>query len=93
MVFVMLYLTTLFSLDAYTAAANSPYSRRNRPSNNPRSSWGRSVGRGGGSGGGGYGGGGGGGGPGGPGGSGGSNYPRKLGQVDDVRGPECGSCG
>ncbi|PYH44898.1 uncharacterized protein BP01DRAFT_320200 [Aspergillus saccharolyticus JOP 1030-1] len=84
--FVGLYLVSLFSTDPYTAAQNSRFNihRAGKSDGSGRTSgWGFGFG---GSGGGG---GGGGGGPGrGPGGFG----PRKLGRVDDIRGPECGSC-
>ncbi|MCJ1274537.1 hypothetical protein MMC21_002333 [Puttea exsequens] len=73
-----LYVTSLFSLDAYSAAEQSPYNIRNR--NRPSSV--RAV----------PGSGGGGGGGGGSGGSGGGGGKR-LGTVDDIRGPECKSCG
>ncbi|KAL4892947.1 hypothetical protein BDV59DRAFT_179070 [Aspergillus ambiguus] len=80
--FLGLYLVSLFSFDPYTAAQNSSFNvsrPENRSSARPR--WGGS---------GGYGSGG----PGGGGGGGGSGFgPRRIGRVDDVRGPECGSCG
>ncbi|KAL2037957.1 hypothetical protein N7G274_009432 [Stereocaulon virgatum] len=77
--FLGLYVTTLFSLDAYAAAEQSSYNIRNRNRSNPVPRSGpRPGGGGGGSGGGGGGGGGGG---------------KKLGTVDDIRGPECKSCG
>lgn len=66
-------------LDPYAAAEQSPFSIRNRSNPAPRA--GPRAGGGGGGGGGGYGGGGGGGGG------------KKLGTVDDIRGPECKSCG
>ncbi|KAL1987714.1 hypothetical protein VTN96DRAFT_2554 [Rasamsonia emersonii] len=77
-IFLGLYFVSLFSLDPYTAAQSSQFNVA-RPQNKPntRPRWG------GGSYGGGYGGGGG------PGGSGG---PRRIGRVDDIRGPECRSC-
>ncbi|KIW78975.1 hypothetical protein Z517_08815 [Fonsecaea pedrosoi CBS 271.37] len=94
--FLGLYLVSLFSLDPYTAAQNSQFNTRGRPNayqDRPR--WGAGsttrLGGGGGSGGGGSGGSwgrGGGGGAGGPG-----SGPRRMGGIDDVRGPECGSCG
>ena len=65
-------------LDPYAAAEQSPFSIRNRSIPAPRA--GPRTG-GGGGGGGGHGGGGGGGGG------------KKLGTVDDIRGPECKSCG
>ncbi|PYI27619.1 hypothetical protein BP00DRAFT_429175 [Aspergillus indologenus CBS 114.80] len=88
-VFLGLYLVSFFSLDPYAAAQNSQFNihRKGNPAG-PTSRWGLFGG--GGSGGPGGGGGGGGGGPGGgPRGFG----PRKIGRVDDVRGPECKSCG
>ncbi|KAB8077131.1 hypothetical protein BDV29DRAFT_67994 [Aspergillus leporis] len=77
--FLGLYFVSLFSLDPYTAAQNSQFNIT-RPENNSntRPRWG-------GGGGSGAGGGGGGGGPGGFG-------PRRIGRVDDIRGPECKSC-
>ncbi|MCJ1226118.1 hypothetical protein MMC12_002767 [Toensbergia leucococca] len=79
--FVGLYVTTLFSLDAYAAGEVSPFNVRNQSSGGGtrvnRGSWGR-------------GGGGGGSGSGGPGSGGGG---KKVGRVDDIRGPECKSCG
>ncbi|PLB41825.1 uncharacterized protein BDW47DRAFT_122275 [Aspergillus candidus] len=81
-VFFGLYFVSLFSFDPYSAAQNSKFNVVSSPNrSNTRSRWGGSSG-GGGSGGGG-------GGPGGPGGFG----PRRIGRVDDVRGPECKSCG
>lgn len=78
--FLGLYVTTLFSLDAYAAAEQSPFNIRNRNRSTAGVRAGpRSGGSGGGGGGGGSGGGGGGG--------------RKVGTVDDIRGPECKSCG
>ncbi|QKX63941.1 uncharacterized protein TRUGW13939_11113 [Talaromyces rugulosus] len=81
--FFGLYLVSLFALDSYAAAQGSQFNisaSHNNPNTRPR--WGgRSTGGGGG------GGGGGGWGPGG-----GGNGGRKIGQVDDVRGPECKSC-
>ncbi|KAE8378550.1 hypothetical protein BDV26DRAFT_261360 [Aspergillus bertholletiae] len=78
--FLGLYFVSLFSFDPYTAAQNSQFNVT-RPQNHPntRPRWGGSGGSGG------DGGGGGGGGPGGFG-------PRKIGRVDDIRGPECKSC-
>lgn len=77
-------------LDPYTAAQNSRFNIQNtRASAVPRRSGG-SGGLGGGSGSGkGDGGGGGGGGPGS---FGGGGPGRRIGRVDDVRAPECGSC-
>ncbi|KAK4982413.1 hypothetical protein LTR66_009288 [Elasticomyces elasticus] len=72
-------------MDARAAAESSSFNKQNRSAGR-RPGWGFGGGRS--SGGGGGGGGGGPGGPGGPGGSG-----KKLGRVDDVRGPECKSCG
>ncbi|GAB7353597.1 hypothetical protein MBLNU459_g4018t1 [Dothideomycetes sp. NU459] len=84
-VFVGLYVTTFFSFEPYAAAEASPFNQAKRtPGKRP--GWG---GYGGGRGGGGGGGGGGpGSGPGGP----GSGPGKKLGRVDDIRGPECKSC-
>ena len=77
------FIDSFLQLDAYAAAENSQFNLRNRQ----RSSAGnRAPPRSGASGGGGGGAGGSGGG--GPGGGG-----RKLGMVDDIRGPECKSCG
>ncbi|KZF19285.1 hypothetical protein L228DRAFT_271527 [Xylona heveae TC161] len=78
-IFIGLYLTTLFSFDAYAAAESSSFNIRRR---SPGS--GASIRRGWGGGGGGSGGGGG------PGSGGGGG--RRLGTVDDIRGPECQSC-
>ncbi|KAJ5404610.1 hypothetical protein N7509_004481 [Penicillium cosmopolitanum] len=85
--FIGLYTVSLFSLDPYGAAQNSQFNIH-RPSTNsglrgrgPSSYFG--------------GGGGGGGGDSGPGydyGSGCGGGARRIGRVDDVRGPECGSC-
>ncbi|KAL8688395.1 MAG: hypothetical protein Q9218_005686 [Villophora microphyllina] len=80
--FLGLYVTTLFSFDAYAAAEQSPFNIRNR---HVRRTGGASFWRTG------SGGGGGGGGSGGS--SGGADGGRKIGRVDDVRGPECKSCG
>lgn len=74
-------------MDAYAAAEASPFNVRNR-SAGIRGGPGR-YGAGGGSGGGSGGGGGGGPGTGG----GGTGPGKKLGRVDDIRGPECKSCG
>ena len=85
--FLGLYFVSLFSLDPYTAAQNSNFNTRGRPNAyQERSRWGSSNRLGGGGGGGGGAGGGGGNGGGGP-------APRRMGGIDDVRGPECGSCG
>ncbi|PTU21901.1 hypothetical protein P175DRAFT_0508796 [Aspergillus ochraceoroseus IBT 24754] len=77
-----LYFTSFFTLDAYTAAQNSPFNVAN-PTNrsNTRARWVGPSGPGGGNGGGG------GGGDGGP-----PRPPRRIGRVDDIRGPECKSC-
>ncbi|KAE8352129.1 deoxyribose-phosphate aldolase [Aspergillus coremiiformis] len=74
--FFGLYFVSLFSFDPYTAAQNSRFNIT-RSENNPRTRphWGGSAGSGSG--------GGGGGGPG------GGFGPRKIGRVDDIRGPEC----
>ncbi|KAA6408277.1 MAG: Deoxyribose-phosphate aldolase [Lasallia pustulata] len=80
--FLGLYVTTLFSLDAYAAAEVSPFNVENRKASRAGlggGGWGGSGG-----GGGGYGGGG-------PGSGGGAG--KKTGRVDDIRGPECKSCG
>ncbi|RAL10587.1 uncharacterized protein BO97DRAFT_406838 [Aspergillus homomorphus CBS 101889] len=86
-VFLGLYIVSFFSTDPYGAARDSSFNihRSARTPSGNKSRWG--LGFGGGSSGGS--GGPGGGGPGGPGGSG----PRRIGRVDDVRGPECKSCG
>ncbi|KAJ6178885.1 hypothetical protein N7519_009346 [Penicillium mononematosum] len=77
--FLGLYFTTLFSLDSYAAAENSSFNINNQRNRyTTRSRWGGSTTS--------FGGGGGGGG-GGPG-----FGPRRVGRVDDVRGPECKSC-
>ncbi|PLN85044.1 hypothetical protein BDW42DRAFT_18494 [Aspergillus taichungensis] len=77
------HLLTPPQFDPYSAAQNSKFNVVSSPNrSNTRSRWGGSSGGGGG-------GGSGGGGPGGPGGFG----PRRIGRVDDVRGPECKSCG
>ncbi len=85
---------SLFSLDPYTAAQNSQFNLRGRPNAyQDRARWGgvnRTGGAGGTTGGGGSGtsrGGGSGGG------GGGGGAGRRFGGIDDVRGPECGSCG
>ena len=95
--FFGLYLVSLFSLDPYTAAQNSQFNTRGRPNSyQDRARWG-GVNRTGAGGGGGGGTGGsiprGGGGGGGSGSGSGSGSGRRMGTVDDVRGPECGSCG
>ncbi|MCJ1370247.1 hypothetical protein MMC20_001459 [Loxospora ochrophaea] len=77
--FFGLYVATLFSLDAYAAGQSSSYNVRNQPPG------GMPIGRSGWGAGGGSGGGGSG-----PGSGGGG---KKLGRVDDIRGPECKSCG
>ncbi|KAJ5918221.1 hypothetical protein N7454_010596 [Penicillium verhagenii] len=81
-VFFGLYIVSFLSLDPYAAAQNSSFNiHKTRSSSGSRDTRGgssSSYGPGGG------GGGGGGGGPGGPG--------RRIGRVDDVRGPECRSC-
>ena len=88
--FIGLYIVSLFSLDPYSAAQNSQFNVIGRPNTyQERLRWGgvNRTGNGGWGGGGGWGSGsdrrgpGGGGGP-----------SRRLGTVDDVRGPECGSC-
>ncbi|KIW25009.1 uncharacterized protein PV07_10685 [Cladophialophora immunda] len=96
--FLGLYFVSLFSLDPYTAAQNSQFNTRGRPNAyQERPRWGggtNRLGGGGATGGGGstWGrGGGGGGGSGSGSGSGGGS--RRMGGIDDVRAPECGSCG
>ncbi|KAK2757985.1 hypothetical protein FQN54_004391 [Arachnomyces sp. PD_36] len=90
--FFGLYVVSLFSLDPYSAAQNSRFNIHNtRASSAPRRSGGSGFGGWGGGGGGGKGDGGGGGGGGG-GSFGGGGPGRKIGRVDDVRAPECGSC-
>ncbi|MCJ1474533.1 hypothetical protein MMC13_003191 [Lambiella insularis] len=79
--FFGLYLTTLFSLDPYAAGQTSAYNVNNRVKDGTTTGKGFF-------GGGGSSGGGGGGGPGPSGGGGG----KKLGTVDQIRGPECKSC-
>ncbi|KAJ9608080.1 hypothetical protein H2200_007068 [Cladophialophora chaetospira] len=82
-----LYFVSLFSLDPYTAAQNSQFNTRGRPNvYQERPRWGGNSGRVGGGGGRGSGAGGGGG-------FGGGGSGRRMGGIDDVRGPECGSCG
>ncbi|KAJ9202959.1 hypothetical protein DTO166G4_5724 [Paecilomyces variotii] len=75
--FFGLYFVTLFSLDPLKAAEESKFNIRR--SGNSYNNRPR------------WGGSSGGGGPGGPGGGGGG--PRRIGRVDDIRGPECKSCG
>ncbi|KAI1611275.1 hypothetical protein EDD37DRAFT_650948 [Exophiala viscosa] len=91
--FLGLYFVSLFSLDPYTAAQNSRFNSRGRPNAyQERARWGganRAGGVGAGPGGSGPSGGRGGGGSG----FGGSGSGRRMGGVDDVRAPECGSCG
>ncbi|KAH8703757.1 hypothetical protein BGW36DRAFT_369944 [Talaromyces proteolyticus] len=80
--FFGLYFVSLFAFDSYGAAESSQFNiaaSHNDP--NTRSRWGGSGGSGGGKPGGG-----GGGGDSGPGGG------KRLGRVDDIRGPECKSC-
>ncbi|OQU96629.1 hypothetical protein CLAIMM_02680 [Cladophialophora immunda] len=99
--FLGLYFVSLFSLDPYTAAQNSQFNTRGRPNAyQERPRWGGGTNRlgGGGTTGGGsssaWGRGGGGGGGGGSGsGSGSGGGSRRMGGIDDVRAPECGSCG
>ncbi|KIW16313.1 hypothetical protein PV08_06364 [Exophiala spinifera] len=93
--FLGLYFVSLFSLDPYTAAQNSQFNTRGRPNAyQERSRWGgvNRTGGGGPAGGGAAGTGSGFGGRGG-GGGGGSGAGRRFGGIDDVRAPECGSCG
>ncbi|KAK4942770.1 hypothetical protein LTR10_017530 [Elasticomyces elasticus] len=85
--FLGLYFVSLFSLDPYTAAQNSRFNLRGRPNAyQERTRWG-SANRNGGAGAN----------PGGRGGGssgfGGTGPGRRMGGIDDVRGPECGSCG
>lgn len=89
---------SLFSLDPYTAAQNSQFNTRGRPNAyQDRARWGGVNRTGGAAGGaaprGGGGGGSGGGGAGGANGFGGGGPGRRIGTVEDVRAPECGSCG
>ncbi|KIY00251.1 uncharacterized protein Z520_03936 [Fonsecaea multimorphosa CBS 102226] len=91
--FLGLYFVSLFSLDPYTAAQNSQFNTRGRPNayqERPRWSGGGTNRLGGGGGGSSstWGRGGGGGGS-----SGGNGGTRRMGGIDDVRAPECGSCG
>ncbi|KAL6245457.1 hypothetical protein RBB50_007456 [Rhinocladiella similis] len=91
--FLGLYFVSLFSLDPYTAAQNSQFNTRGRPNAyQERTRWG-GVNRTGGPAGGGGSGRGGGSGFGGGGGGSGSGAGRRFGGIDDVRAPECGSCG
>ncbi|KAJ5288832.1 hypothetical protein N7478_001862 [Penicillium angulare] len=78
-VFLGLYFVSLFSLDPYVAARSSQFNIHRSKTSNRSAGGGSSSSYGPGGGGGG-----GGGGPGGPG--------RRIGRVDDVRGPECRSC-
>lgn len=71
----------MIQLDAYSAAEASPFNVNNRSAGMSRSGPSR-----------GYGGGGGGGGNGGSGPGSGGSGGKKLGRVDDIRGPECKSC-
>ncbi|EXJ63973.1 hypothetical protein A1O7_00308 [Cladophialophora yegresii CBS 114405] len=90
--FLGLYFVSLFSLDPYAAAQNSQFNTRGRPSaQQARSMWGGGVG--GGSGRLGSGGGAASGGSGSGGARGGGGSGRRMGGIDDVRAPECGSCG
>ncbi|GFN17349.1 hypothetical protein AtubIFM56815_004646 [Aspergillus tubingensis] len=78
--FLGLYIVSLFSLDPYTAAQNSRFNvTQSGKTPNTRARWGS--------------GGGGGGGSWGPGGGGGGGGGPRIGRVDDIRGPECKSCG
>jgi uncharacterized membrane protein YgcG len=80
--FLGLYFVSLFSLDPYTAAQNSQFNTRGRPNAyQERPRWAGGSSRLGGAGGGPSGGGGGG------------SSGRRMGGIDDVRAPECGSCG
>lgn len=80
-------------MDPYTAAQNSQFNTRGRPNAyQDRARWG-GVNRTGGAAGGGAAGPRGGGGAGGSNGFGGGGAGRRIGTVEDVRGPECGSCG
>ncbi|MCJ1360826.1 MAG: hypothetical protein MMC33_010835 [Icmadophila ericetorum] len=87
--FFGLYFTTLFSFDPLAAARTSAYNINNRERDGTRT--GRGFFGGEGSGGGGGGGRGGGSWPGSGGGGGGGG--RKVGTVDQIREPECKSCG
>ncbi|KAM5476821.1 hypothetical protein MauCBS54593_000091 [Microsporum audouinii] len=81
--FLGLYFVSLFSFTPYAAAEASQFNIKNPANRDPRYRNGRGVG-GGGGGGNNHdrrGGGGGGGGP-----------SKRIGRVDDVRGPECSSC-
>ncbi|KAL2009141.1 hypothetical protein VTN00DRAFT_7335 [Thermoascus crustaceus] len=78
--FLGLYFVSLLSLDPYTAAQNSKFNiSRSKNAHDTRPRWGGSS----------YnsGGGGPGGGP-----SGSGRGQKRIGRVDDIRGPECGSC-
>ncbi|EXJ95001.1 hypothetical protein A1O1_00119 [Capronia coronata CBS 617.96] len=88
--FLGLYIVSLFSLDPYTAAQNSQFNTRAKGPNTyqERPRWGANRS---GTGGGGVGGIGRGGNTGTGTGSGAGG--RRFGGIDDVRGPECGSCG
>lgn len=87
--FLGLYFVSLLSLDPYTAAQNSRFNTRGPGRQTQPASRTTGAGVGGLFGGGRLGGGGSGPGSGPSGGSGGG---RRMGTVDDVRGPECGSC-
>ncbi|KEF58659.1 uncharacterized protein A1O9_06585 [Exophiala aquamarina CBS 119918] len=95
--FLGLYIVSLLSLDPYTAAQNSQFNTRGRPNAyQDRTRWAGGVNRTGGGAAAGAaprGGGGGGGGAGGSNGFGGGGPGRRIGTVEDVRAPECGSCG
>lgn len=89
--FLGLYFVSLLSLDPYAAAQNSRFNTRG-PGRGPQAA--RTGGNTTGSGSGLFGGGRlGGGGNSGSGPRGGGGGGRRMGTVDDVRGPECGSCG
>ena len=95
--FLGLYLVSLLSLDPYTAAQSSRFNTRGPGRNSGNNSTSTSSGSGNGIWGGGRVGGNPGSGNNGPqgggGGAGGGAGGRRVGTVDDVRGPECGSCG
>ncbi|KAK5937120.1 hypothetical protein PMZ80_010661 [Knufia obscura] len=91
--FLGLYFVSLLSLDPYAAAQNSRFNTRGPGRTNTNASAGSAPRQGGGLFGGGRLGGGGSGGSGGAGPRGGGGGGRRMGTVDDVRGPECGSCG
>ncbi|KIW73671.1 hypothetical protein PV04_01769 [Phialophora macrospora] len=77
--FLGLYFVSLFSLDPYAAAQNSQFNTRSRPNaHQQRPRWAGGSGRLGG---------------GGPSSGGGGGGGRRMGGIDDVRAPECGSCG